>query len=125
MSMVVPGSEVYMSVVAMIAQIFLLGIIALYLSLVWPSEYGLRKRWHFPITDTWEWIKQMRAKHNARRHAALVSNTYAMSAVGTSTAGMLPTRPADPIAEAVAEEDAAQEVRAVHIPRPGGAHARP
>ena len=60
-SMVVPGNEVFTCVMALLIAYIVLAIVALYLSLVLPSEFGIQRPWHFPITDPIRWI---RARYN-------------------------------------------------------------
>jgi hypothetical protein len=59
-SMVVPGDEVFSAIIAMLLQILILGVLSLYLSLVLPSEFGIQRPWHFPITDLIKLVKRWR-----------------------------------------------------------------
>ncbi|KAI8925025.1 hypothetical protein BC831DRAFT_284716 [Entophlyctis helioformis] len=46
-----PGNEVYDAMIFMIVEIALFLGLAGYLNAVFPSEFGVQKPWHFPITD--------------------------------------------------------------------------
>eukprot|EP00842_Homolaphlyctis_polyrhiza_P004047 jgi/Hompol1/4643/HPOL_003777-RA len=45
------GNEVYTALIFLIVEIPVFLLLAGYLSAVFPSEFGVRKPWHFPITD--------------------------------------------------------------------------
>ncbi|KAJ3301174.1 hypothetical protein HDU76_005822, partial [Blyttiomyces sp. JEL0837] len=65
MKMIVSGNEIYTALVFMIVEIFVYGLIAAYLTLVMPTEFGISKPWHFPVTDIIRWYQKMkRAKTN-------------------------------------------------------------
>ncbi|RKP20028.1 hypothetical protein ROZALSC1DRAFT_28441 [Rozella allomycis CSF55] len=50
MSKVIPGDEVSNAMIALVVEIFVYALLASYLSAVLPSEYGVRKKWYFPIS---------------------------------------------------------------------------
>ncbi|KAJ3333017.1 hypothetical protein HDU76_012101 [Blyttiomyces sp. JEL0837] len=59
------GSEVGTAVNFLVIEIFIYGLLALYLGAVVPSEFGTRRPWHFPVTDTIKYFqKQQRKKAN-------------------------------------------------------------
>ncbi|KAJ3021009.1 UNVERIFIED_CONTAM: hypothetical protein HDU68_009875 [Siphonaria sp. JEL0065] len=65
MSMLVPGNELYTCISFLAGEIFIYGVIALYLSFVLPSEFGRTLPWHFPITMPIErYKKRQRRKLN-------------------------------------------------------------
>lgn len=33
-------------------------VVTVYLALVVPSEYGIARPWHFPLTEGWAWMKK-------------------------------------------------------------------
>lgn len=51
MRMLVPGNEVYTIFWFMFLEIPFYFLLAFYLEKVFPTEYGVRKPWHFPVTD--------------------------------------------------------------------------
>jgi len=56
-NMLTPGDEVLEIVIAMIISIPVYLFIAYYLEQVLPSEFGVRKPWHFVVTDTMNYFK--------------------------------------------------------------------
>ena len=60
-----PGDEVRTALIFLTVEIFVYGLIALYLEAVLPKEFGIRKPWHFPITDTYTFLtKPFRVNSN-------------------------------------------------------------
>ncbi|KAJ1501976.1 hypothetical protein HMI56_002938, partial [Coelomomyces lativittatus] len=47
------GDEVFISIIAQVIAFFVYFILAYYLSQVLPSEYGVRKPWHFILSEPW------------------------------------------------------------------------
>ncbi|KAI8925004.1 hypothetical protein BC831DRAFT_550956 [Entophlyctis helioformis] len=62
MSMLVPGDEVRTVMDALAIEIFVFLGLAGYLNAVFPSEFGVRKPWHFPITEPIAAIQKYRRK---------------------------------------------------------------
>jgi len=60
MSMVVPGNEVFTAIIAMLIEFFVVGLLAAYLTLVLPTEFGVRRPWHFPVTDPYRYLRRRR-----------------------------------------------------------------
>ncbi|KAJ3015871.1 UNVERIFIED_CONTAM: hypothetical protein HDU68_012527 [Siphonaria sp. JEL0065] len=50
MSMLIPGDEVRACIVFLVGEVFVYGLIAMYLSFVIPTEFGKALDWHFPVT---------------------------------------------------------------------------
>ncbi|KAI9333102.1 hypothetical protein BDR26DRAFT_840473 [Obelidium mucronatum] len=64
-SMLVAGNEVYTCISFLIGEVFVYGVVALYLSFIVPSEFGKALPWHFPITmPIAKFQKQQRRKLN-------------------------------------------------------------
>lgn len=59
MSMVVPGDEVYTAMCFMIGMVFVFLVVSYYLATIIPSEYGVPKAWHWPITDLIRMIRRV------------------------------------------------------------------
>lgn len=51
----------------MIVEVFVYLILAFYMDQVLPSEFGVRRNWHFPITETWKLIKRYRKHGNFKK----------------------------------------------------------
>ncbi|KAI8848838.1 hypothetical protein BC829DRAFT_417290 [Chytridium lagenaria] len=65
LSMLKPGDEVYTSLFFLIIGFFVYGLLALYFSAVLPSEFGVRRPWHFPLTAPFaELQRRQRMKAN-------------------------------------------------------------
>ncbi|KAI8925005.1 hypothetical protein BC831DRAFT_284172 [Entophlyctis helioformis] len=62
LSMLVPGDEVYTAIVYLSVEIFGFLGLAGYLNAVFPSEFGVQKPWHFPITEPIAAIQKYRRK---------------------------------------------------------------
>ncbi|KAJ3118141.1 hypothetical protein HDU96_003670 [Phlyctochytrium bullatum] len=62
MSMVKAGDEVYNAIWFLILDIILYFLLAFYLSSVLPSEFGVRKPWHFPVTETIKFYQRYRRR---------------------------------------------------------------
>ncbi|KAI8621977.1 P-loop containing nucleoside triphosphate hydrolase protein [Chytriomyces sp. MP71] len=59
------GDEVFKAIQFMIAEVFIYGLISIYLSFVTPSEFGKQYAWHFPVTLPIAFLqKQKRKKLN-------------------------------------------------------------
>eukprot|EP00160_Parvularia_atlantis_P010481 Unigene2049_Nuclearia_a/m.6373 Unigene2049_Nuclearia_a/g.6373 ORF Unigene2049_Nuclearia_a/g.6373 Unigene2049_Nuclearia_a/m.6373 type:complete len:631 (-) Unigene2049_Nuclearia_a:124-2016(-) len=70
-AMIKPGDEVYDTIVALIIAIFLLFFVAIYLFEVLPSEFGVRKPWHYPVTFPIAWFRRVVLKKEAGQRAAI------------------------------------------------------
>jgi ABC-type glutathione transport system ATPase component len=44
-------------------------LISMYLEQVFPTEFGVRKRWHFPITDMLTLVRRYRTQGNFKRNS--------------------------------------------------------
>jgi hypothetical protein len=55
--MLTPGNEVYTIFIFMLIEIPVYLGLAFYFQSVFPSEFGVRKPWHFPVSDTIHAIK--------------------------------------------------------------------
>jgi hypothetical protein len=51
-----PGNEVFTALVFLVIEIFVYGLVSIYLFAVLPSEFGVRKPWHYPISDPCKFI---------------------------------------------------------------------
>ncbi|KAI8918937.1 hypothetical protein BC831DRAFT_115788 [Entophlyctis helioformis] len=60
-AMLKSGDDVYTAIVYLAIQIPVLLILAGYLNAVLPSEFGVRKAWHFPISDLFKRTKKVEA----------------------------------------------------------------
>ena len=56
MAMLVPGDQVCDAIIAMAIAIAVFGVLAMYVSQVVPSEFGVRRPWHFIVTDPIKWL---------------------------------------------------------------------
>ncbi|KAL5033545.1 hypothetical protein BDV3_000517 [Batrachochytrium dendrobatidis] len=71
LSMIRPGNEVGNAIIFMGVGVFVYLTLAIYLAAVLPSEFGVRRPWHFPVTDTIRKIKAARfAKDSDGIHTA-------------------------------------------------------
>lgn len=61
-SRIVPGDEVFAALLFMVFESIILLLVAFYLSAVIPSEFGVPRPWHFPITDTIKAIRGDKGK---------------------------------------------------------------
>jgi ABC-type Na+ transport system ATPase subunit NatA len=60
-----PGNEVLNCIFFMCGGILVYGALSIYLNAVLPSEFGVRKPWHFPLTDPYKsFQKSQRKKSN-------------------------------------------------------------
>ncbi|KAI8848835.1 hypothetical protein BC829DRAFT_417287 [Chytridium lagenaria] len=62
MNRVKEGDEVYTAITMLILDFFLYLGVSLYLNAVLPSEFGIRRPWHFPVTDVVEMVKKRQRK---------------------------------------------------------------
>ena len=56
-----PSTEVGVALLFLFFEIFIYLLIAIYITLVAPKEFGVRKPWHFPVTDLIKYFKQRNA----------------------------------------------------------------
>ncbi|KAJ3000665.1 hypothetical protein HDV02_004350 [Globomyces sp. JEL0801] len=61
-----PNSEITTILIFLIIEIPVYLLIAYYFQMVLPSEFGVRKQWHFPITDTIKSIKRMQNRNSGK-----------------------------------------------------------
>ncbi|KAH6589699.1 hypothetical protein BASA61_005512 [Batrachochytrium salamandrivorans] len=64
-SMIKPGNEVFNALIFMVGGIFVYLTLAVYLDQVIPSEFGVPRPWHFPISDI---IRKSRASKRMREN---------------------------------------------------------
>ncbi|KAI8909841.1 hypothetical protein EDD86DRAFT_190603 [Gorgonomyces haynaldii] len=65
MSDLKPGDEVNTCIAYMAVEIFIYLFITYYLDAVFPSEFGVRKPWHFPVSEPYHYmLKRQRIKAN-------------------------------------------------------------
>lgn len=57
-----PGNEVFTTIVCMAVEIPFFLLLSYYMSAVLPSEFGVQKPWHFPITDLMKMSKSEQLK---------------------------------------------------------------
>jgi hypothetical protein len=63
MKQVVPGNEIHTIIVFMAVEIPVYLLLAFYLESVFPTEFGVRRPWHFPVTD----LIQLYQAHTKKR----------------------------------------------------------
>ncbi|RKP06539.1 P-loop containing nucleoside triphosphate hydrolase protein, partial [Thamnocephalis sphaerospora] len=57
-----PSNEVSQGMIALTCGVIIYLLLAGYLNSVLPREYGVRRPWHFPITDLVKWLKNRTSK---------------------------------------------------------------
>lgn len=55
-SQLIPGDEAYVGMVFLIVEAILFLLLSFYLVSVLPSEFGVPRPWHYPVTDFYKWI---------------------------------------------------------------------
>ncbi|KAJ3316944.1 hypothetical protein HDU76_001458, partial [Blyttiomyces sp. JEL0837] len=72
-SMLKQGDRVYNAVIALVAEIFAYGILAIYLTAVGPTDFGVSYPWYFPITFPISYLRRKfsrRVKENELRRVS-------------------------------------------------------
>jgi len=62
MNQLVPGDEVFTAIMFLWVESFAILLLAFYISAVLPSEFGVPRPWHFPLTDIKAYITKSRNK---------------------------------------------------------------
>ncbi|KAF9214178.1 hypothetical protein BGZ59_004164 [Podila verticillata] len=88
------GTEMFKCLIMMLGESVLFILLTLYIDAVAPSEYGVQKPWHFPITS---WVKNKSAKADLDLES--ISNNSHLDSVYTNNTGILEGADADVYAE--------------------------
>lgn len=54
--MLTDGNVIQVALIILAVEVVVLLLLAIYLTQILPSEYGLQRPWHFPVTDFLAWI---------------------------------------------------------------------
>ncbi|KAI9328048.1 hypothetical protein DFJ73DRAFT_904539 [Zopfochytrium polystomum] len=90
------NNEVTLSMLYMVVEVIVYGLIGIYLTAVLPSQYGQRRPWHFPITDTLALFNRSSSSPGDDSLAFGLSSSRAGAGAPDETAGL---EDADVIAE--------------------------
>ena len=64
LSSVTAGSEISSAIIFMVVEVFVYLLIGYYFNQILPSEFGVKRPWHFPVTDIIHWYKVSKQKKN-------------------------------------------------------------
>jgi hypothetical protein len=56
--MMVPGDVIYNALWILTAEVFGLILLSIYFSQVLPSDFGIQRSWHYPISDLYKLLRQ-------------------------------------------------------------------
>jgi len=76
--MIKPGDEVYSCIAALVIAIVIVFFLAVYLFEVLPSEFGVRKPWHYPVTYTYAYFRNLLSEESKlqKTKAHVASNFF-------------------------------------------------
>ena len=76
--MIKPGDEVYSCIAALVIAIVIVFFLAVYLFEVLPSEFGVRKPWHYPVTYTYAYVRNLLSEESKlqKTKAHVASNFF-------------------------------------------------
>ena len=63
------SSELGLALFYLLVEFFVYFLLSIYIKLVAPKEYGVRKPWHFPVTDLIKYFKEKKTNVNIPRHS--------------------------------------------------------
>jgi ABC-type Na+ transport system ATPase subunit NatA len=70
-----PGDPIFNNAIIMIIQIFITLGFAIYLTQTVTSGYGSTRPWHYPVTDTLEWIRKKRDRNYSEDQSDFYDST--------------------------------------------------